>query len=406
MSASMFFHGRGPMSGVTGDVGSQLYDLMPEHIPALWAMGLVLGAGIWLLRWGRGARLDAFRGLPLRIRVVAGLLLISGAAHGGLALAATGGWRILFVGSAAAAALVVLRIVDGKTWRRWAGLLLAGSMLGYWIELVGGHPADQIGMVVKVIEILALYLVILPNDSIGGGARCPTAATSGRFRRGATTAGLILIALFNATAVWAGAFHSAAGDTNVLDHHGHGGITPGMVMNVGGSTETSVAQQTEADHLWAETAAFTARYHDPAVAAADGYRVDGIAGNDFHATNPVYRDDGAVLDPTRPENLIYSMGPHGPVLLGVMFETEGLEKDPPPTGGAVLDWHRHEQVCFSLAPPGIAGLVDPFGNCPAGSLAVPTTNSMMHVWTISGAPSRFGDLNEDWKRQYLDNLEG
>ena len=87
-----------------------------------------------------------------------------------------------------------------------------------------------------------------------------------------------------------------------------------------------------------------------------------------------------------------------------MFETEGLRNDPPLTGGAALDWHRHEQVCFALTPPGLAGLVDPFGNCAAGSLAIPTTNSMMHVWTLEGAPTRFGDLDEAWKQDYLDNL--
>jgi hypothetical protein len=405
MSGSMLFHGGGPMSEATGEVGSQLYDLMPEHIPALWAMGLVLGAGILSLRWGRGARLEAFRGLPLRMRVIFALLLISGAAHAGLALAATGGWRILFGGSAVAATLVVLRIVDGKTWRRWAGLLLAGSLVGYWIELVGGHPADQIGMLVKVVEVFGLYLVMLPNGSVGGGVR-PGAITPSRFRRAAAPAGLVVIAVLNATAAWAGAFQSAAGDTNVLDHHSHGGITPGMVMNAGGPTGTSLAQQTEANQLWVETSAFVARYSDPMVAAADGYQVERIAGNDFHAPNPVYQKDGLVLDPTRPENLIYGMGPDGPVLLGVMFETEGLKNDPPSTGGAALDWHRHEQVCFSLAPPGIAGLVDPYGNCPAGSLAAPTTNSMMHVWTIPGTPTRFGDLDEDWKQRYLDGLEG
>jgi hypothetical protein len=88
-----------------------------------------------------------------------------------------------------------------------------------------------------------------------------------------------------------------------------------------------------------------------------------------------------------------------------MFETEGLRNEPPPTGGAALDWHRHEQVCFALTPPGLAGLVDPFGNCPVGSLAIPTTNSMMHVWTLQGAPTKFGDLDEAWKQEYLDNLE-
>jgi hypothetical protein len=395
MAAQFFFHGSMPVDGATGEVGSQLYDLMPEHIPALWAIGLVLAGGIWLMRRGRGPRMEAFRRLPLRVRAIAFLLLVSSAAHGGLAWGSTGGWRVLFAGSAVMAILVALRIVDGKSWRLWSGLLLAGSLLGYWIELIGGHPADQIGITVKAIEVFALYLLLSPS---------PTKGSNRRFRQGAATTGLVLISFLNATAVWAGAFSSASGDTNLLDHHSHGGITPGMVTNAGGPTETSVAQQAEADRLWAATTAFTARYHDLSVAAADGYQVEGIAGNDFHAPNPVYQNDGVMLDPTRPENLIYGMGPDGPVLIGVMYETEGLRNDAPATGGAALDWHRHEQVCFSLTPPGLAGLVDPYGNCPVGSLAMPTTNSMMHVWTIESAPTRFGDLDEAWKQRYLDNL--
>ena len=395
MGASILFHGGTPMDGATGEVGSQLYDLMPEHFPALWAMGLVTVAGIWIVWRGRGPRMDAFRRLPLRVRTIVALVLISGGAHGGLAMGSTGGWRVLFAGSAAMAVLVALRVVDGKSWRRWAGLLLMGSLLGYWIELIGGHPADQIGITVKALEVFALYLVVSPSH-VKAGTR--------RFRQAAATAGLVVISVLNASAVWAGAFGSAAGDTNLLDHHSTGSISPGMVMNVGAATESSLAHQAEADQLWEATTAFVDRYQDPSVAATDGYRVEGIVGNDFHAGNPDYQNDGLMLDPTRPENLIYGMGPDGPVLLGVMFETEGLRNDPPPTGGAVLHWYRHEQVCFALTPPGLAGLVDPFGNCAVGSLAIPTTNSMMHVWTLQGAPTKFGDLDEVWKQDYLDNL--
>jgi hypothetical protein len=339
--------------------------------------------------------MGAFRRLSLRVRAIVVLLLLAGAAHGGLALGSTGGWRVLFVGSAAMAILLALRTIDGKSWRLWAGLLLGGSLLGYWIQLIGGHPADQIGITVKALEVFALYLVLSPS---------PVKAGTGRFRRAAATAGLVAISVLHATAVWAGAFGSASGDANLLDHHSNGNISPGMVMNAGGATEISVAQQAAADQLWAETTAFIDRYRYPSVAAADGYRVEGLAGNDFHAGNPEYQNDGLILDPTRPENLIYGMGPEGPVLLGVMFETEGLRNDPPPSGGAALHWHRHEQVCFALTPPGLAGLVDPFGNCAAGALAIPTTNSMMHVWTLEGAPTKFGDLDEGWKQDYLDSL--
>ena len=107
----------------------------------------------------------------MRARAIASLLLISGAAHAGLAWGSTGGWRVLFAASAAAAAVVALRIVDGKTWRRWTGLLLAGSLVGYWIELIGGHPADQIGITVKAIEVFAMYLVLSPTPTKAGGRR-------------------------------------------------------------------------------------------------------------------------------------------------------------------------------------------------------------------------------------------
>jgi hypothetical protein len=281
-------------------------------------------------------------------------------------------------------------MVNGKGWRLWAVLLLGASIVGYWLEILGGHPPDQIGMAVKAIEAFAIYLVLLPER------------TTRRFRLAMATIGLVLISVLNATAVWGGAFQTA-GDANPLDHHSSG-ITPGMVMSVGGPTDSSVAERIEAYVLWMETSAFTVRYRDVAVAAADGYQVEGIAGNDFHAANPAFKNDGVMLDPTRPENLIYAMGPSGPVLMGVMFETEGLANDPPGLGGATLHWHRHEQVCLSLTPPGIAGLVDPFGHCPVGSLALPTTNSMMHVWTLANAPTRFGDLDEEWKQAYLESL--
>jgi hypothetical protein len=168
--------------------------------------------------------MEAFRRLPLRVRAIVALLLASGATHAGLAWGSTGGWRVLFAVWAAMAAIIAVRIVDGKTWRRWAGLALAGSLVGYWVELIGGHPADQIGITVKALEVFALYLVLSSS---------PDQAASRRFRHAAATAGLVVISILNATAVWAGAFGPSSGDTNPLDHHSHGSITPGMVVNAG-----------------------------------------------------------------------------------------------------------------------------------------------------------------------------
>jgi len=69
-------------------------------------------------------------------------------------------------------------------------------------------------------------------------------------------------------------------------------------------------------------------------------------------------------------------------------------------------WHRDELVAyFELTPPALAGLTSPFGLCPFGSLTIPITNEMIHMWTLPGAPERFGHLEEDWLDSYLAALD-
>jgi hypothetical protein len=392
----LVFHGGGTGMEGTGPLGSPMYDLMGDHEPALVAMGLGLIAVLVFSRFGRGSVADRYRALPLSLRFAILLLSIDGAAHFGLAFHADAGLRVAFLFSTVGAAWVIGRLLTGRKWRLLAGLLMGGALIGYWVELLRGHPPDQVGLIVKLIELVALWLILQPAKTSWLGWR----------RAGATS--LMALGLFlNTVFVWAGAFGgNGAEAATPLDHHVGAMVTPGMVM-LPHDTSTATAEQTaEADALWNATHVAIARYADPRIAALDGYRVAGLAGDDFHAPNPSYQRDGRVLDPARPENLIYAMGPDGPVLMGAMFETQGLAGDPPATGGPLLHWHRHEQVCVSLTPPGLAGLVDPQGLCPVGALALPITGSMMHVWTVPGAPERFGDLDEAWKRQYLDSLAG
>jgi hypothetical protein len=157
-----------------------------------------------------------------------------------------------------------------------------------------------------------------------------------------------------------------------------------------------------ASQLVAATRISLARYADPTVAAADGYKVEGLAGLDFHASNPAYEHDGRILDPARPETLVYAVAPDGrPVLLGAMFQMPEIHEPGPTVGGPLTVWHAHEHVCFSLTPPALAGLLDPLGMCPLGSFDLPLTAQMMHVWIVPGAPTQFGDLDDSWKRAYL-----
>jgi hypothetical protein len=190
----------------------------------------------------------------------------------------------------------------------------------------------------------------------------------------------------------------------VSGHHVHaGGIAPpGTVLPEAALREPTPAERTAATQLVLTARTALARYNDPRVAAADGYRVAGMAGIDFHATNPAYEKDGRVLDPTRPETLVYGVAPDGrPVLLGAMFQMPDLRAHGPAIGGPLTMWHAHEHVCISLTPPSLTGILSPLGACPIGSFDVPLTPEMIHVWIVPGAPETIGDLDDEWKRAYL-----
>ena len=125
----------------------------------------------------------------------------------------------------------------------------------------------------------------------------------------------------------------------------------------------------EATELLLATRAALARYADPAVAAADGYHVNGLAGIDFHAGNPSYEHDDLILDPARPETLVYAVAPDGrPVLMGAMFLMPKIGQPGPTVGGPLTVWHAHQNICFSLTPPGLSGILSPLGGCPIGSI--------------------------------------
>jgi hypothetical protein len=109
-----------------------------------------------------------------------------------------------------------------------------------------------------------------------------------------------------------------------------------------------------------------------------------------------------VFDPAHPESLVYAVAPNGrPVLMGAVFQMPGLGEAGPMIGGPLTVWHGHQDVCISLTPPALSGLLSPLGTCPVGSILLPRTSQMIHVWIVPGAPEPFGDLDADWKRAYL-----
>ncbi len=388
--------------------GNPLYDILPEHGPALMLV-LLLPIGAWLLR-RRAAAGDgsarrivaAYLGLPAAYRLLAWLLAVSGAVHLGLVFGhGSGGVRLVFLAAAVAGALVVRRLLFGGRWRRWAAGVLLVSIAGWWIAALAGDPPDQVALATKLVELTALAIVlrpIAPSRVRGLGA------------------GILTIALVVMTGItgWIGAFAApGAGDFGDGHHSGHhqghhlGDIpVPGTVLPVVMDREPTSMERAAAEGLYGATAVAIARYKDPAVAAADGYNVHGLHGLDFHAQNTAYETDGRILDPERPEALVYAQSAYGPVLLGAVFQMPNAGQAGPAVGGPLTVWHAHENVCFSLLPPALSGLLSPLGSCPVLSINVPITAEMIHVWTVLGAPEPFGDLDEEWRRAYLADVRG
>jgi len=148
-------------------------------------------------------------------------------------------------------------------------------------------------------------------------------------------------------------------------------------------TLATPAQRRAAALLLARLRTATARWVDLRRAGASGFdtrlaarrggaRVVGY----LHAEHRRYSHDARVLDPHRPESLIYATEPHrAPTLIGAMFSVPRGVLGPTPSG-PIARWHSHV-VCVTGDKRGLAPRAD--GTCPKG--AVRTQGSeMLHVW--------------------------
>jgi hypothetical protein len=368
-------------------IGNPLYTLDPDHVLGLLLVPLGLVGGWFVLRH-RPSWLAGYRRLPALYRLEAWLLAATAVVHLGLVFTHDEPLlELLFTADALWLFAVLRRLLLGRTWRRSAALVLSLTIGAYWVAVLGGEPPDQVGLVTKLVELLALAIVLWPTSTA-------------RWRAVGGTVVLVALVFTTSLSSWIGAFRAAGGGAE----HAHvaGAIPPpGTLLPATGPTVTTAADQAAADELVAATRVGIARFADLRVAAAAGYDVAHVSGLGYHAANAAYQRDGLILDPTRPETLVYAQTPGGAVLLGAMYQMPGLHQTGPQVAGPLTVWHAHEQVCLSLIPLGISGLLSPLGDCPVGSLLLPDTGEMLHVWTLPGVPQPFGDLDQAWLKDYL-----
>ena len=159
---------------------------------------------------------------------------------------------------------------------------------------------------------------------------------------------------------------------------------PKLPIDLGGVDGVTPEQQARAENLVAITLIRLPHFADYRTAEAEGYHSigDGFTGHE-HFINWDTLEDGQVLNPDKPEALVYDTSDGGRRLVSVMFMlAPGATLDKvPDIGGKLTQWHIHDDLCFSRDPtaPVVAGITSVGGSCPAG-LQKLTPVPMIHVW--------------------------
>ncbi len=176
----------------------------------------------------------------------------------------------------------------------------------------------------------------------------------------------------------------------VMDHGHHGGH--GEHGGEGTMREPTAGERAAAERLVMETKAATTRFADARAAEQAGYvqitpfSFYGVRA--AHFGNPAYLTDGRLLDPKRPENLVYLKQDDGTLqLLGVMY-LSSIGRGPA-VGGPLTEWHVHDDLCASTQFPAVVPIL-PTGTCPGGT--IPISYEMLHLWTVEHPEGPFSHL--------------
>ena len=187
-------------------------------------------------------------------------------------------------------------------------------------------------------------------------------------------------------------------------NHGHGpltppavvppkGFSPGLPIDLSGVPGVSLQQQARAEALLAKTVDRLPQWADPAFAEANGFRSirDGVTGVE-HYLNRTFIEDDVMLDPDKPESLVYDTTVSPKKLVAAMYmATPGTTLDTvPDIGGALTQWHIHNNLCFNTQGQ-VAGLTQPDGSCRA-PLVKGEEIPMIHAWIVTRPCGPFSAL--------------
>jgi hypothetical protein len=349
-----------------------MYNIAADHAIGLYFGLLALPLALIAIRLRPARRL-----VPGTVLAASVVMAMSGAIHLGLISTHPGEpiTALLFLLNGVAYILLSVAF----TWRWWrlaSAALLVATLLGYlgYIAL-GFDSPDQVGVATKLLELTALGLVLVPVRG-----ELPRRA----WRWASLAVALPVLTLITASTVWIVDLARPADA-----QHAHAGALLQATNQV-----ATAEQKAAADQLYAETKAAILKYQDPKVAYAAGYRPGGPSNlPSSHWMNQRYVDAGYVMDPHRPQGLVYANARRGPVLLGAMFQMKRVGQFGPDPGGPLTAWHQHENIC--VTPIGLEfSLMTPFATCPLGGIDV-SVPPMLHVWIVENPGGPFAvDIDE------------
>jgi hypothetical protein len=343
-----------------------MFDISPDHAIGLYAALLALPLALFAIKVRRPQNIS---GTVLGASV---LMAMSGAIHLGLV------WTHLNESITAAlfvmnglAYIVLSQLYMWRWWRLLSSGLIAATLLGYLVYIVLGFDTpDQVSVATKLLELTTLGLVLVP-------VRMETGRPHRAIRWSALGVAVPLLTVVTTATVWIDDL--ARPDAQ----HAHAGAVLQTTNDVATPEQAAAAQR-----LYDETLAAIAPYRDWHIAWAAGYRPGGSQTMpSTHWMNQRYVDAGYVLDPQRPQGLVYANSRHGPVLLGAMFQMKTLGVFGPDPGGPLTAWHQHQNVCFT--PFGLEfSLMTPTSTCPLGAIDI-SAPAMLHVWIVDNPGGKF-----------------
>lgn len=173
---------------------------------------------------------------------------------------------------------------------------------------------------------------------------------------------------------------------------------PELPIDLGGIEGVTLHQQAFAENLVAATIRDLPQWSDLEAVEAAGFHSigDGSTGHE-HYIQWDWIDDDVILDPDRPESLVFEPQPDGSKrLVSAMFMLPSHTPldEVPDFGGALMQWHVHGDLCFTDDPvaPRVAG-VKPVGEPCRPPFVDGPLAPMIHVWIVPHECGPFAALD-------------